>query len=83
MDSAIYFDRELRGVAIKIDDISRDHLLTAEVKPIRRIPPQSLPQPLLRERHFATELFREQELLWLDRLTAYDFAASIHEKIGT
>jgi hypothetical protein len=80
MHFAIYFDREFRCVAIEVDDVSRDHLLTAEVKTIRRISPQSLPEPARRQGHFTAELLCQQKLLRLNDLTAYDLSASIHKK---
>ncbi len=83
MHSTIYLDCEFRRVAAEIDDVSRDNLLTAEVKTMRRISPERPPEPDLRGRHFTAELLREKELLSLQRLTAYDLSAPIHKKIGT
>jgi hypothetical protein len=77
MHSAIYLDREFRSVAIEIDDVSLDDLLTPEVKTVRRIAAQSDPEPSLRNRHFTAELLGEKELLRMNPLTAYDVSVPV------
>jgi len=53
MHGAIELDRQFSCVAIKVSDISFDHLLTAEVKSVQRISAKGLPKTALRWSHFS------------------------------
>ncbi len=58
MHASIELDRKFGGVAIEIDDVSFDHLLTTEVKPVYRISPKRTPENALRDCHFAAQSLR-------------------------
>jgi hypothetical protein len=59
MRTAVEFNREFGGVAIEINDVPSDHLLPTKVKSINRISAKGPPEPALRGRHFAAQLFGE------------------------
>jgi hypothetical protein len=82
MHAAIQLDRQFAGIAIEIDDIFRDRLLTPEMEPVNRVSPNDLPKNALGPGHVVAQSFGKRELLGLNTLDPSYFAAMCHKLIA-
>jgi hypothetical protein len=82
MHTAIELDRQFAGVTIKVSDLSFDHLLSAEVKPVHRVSAKGFQSRRSARSHFTAQSFGEGELIGINVLAARDFAAATHQRVG-
>ena len=82
MHAAVKFDRKPGGIAVEIDDMSSDHLLAAEVKPVHCISPEGLPENALGRSHFVAQSFGERQLVSLNTLDARYFTPLCHRLVA-
>src|SRR5580658_9083816 len=78
MNAAVKFDHKFGGIAVEIDNVLFDDLLTAEVKPVDPVSPKHLPENALGRGHFAPQSLRERQLVRLNTLDAGYFTAVGH-----
>ena len=82
MHATVQLDSKLAVIAIEIDDVSCDHLLTPKMEPVNRVAPKDLPENALGRGHVAAQSFGESELLGLNALDAGYFAAVRHKRVA-
>jgi hypothetical protein len=73
MPATVEFDRHRSTVTVEIRDITGDELLAAEMNP-GQTAPEFLPENLFFRRLILAQFPRASNLLWVDRLAAYDVA---------
>ena len=76
MRVAVYLNSELRGRAIEIGHVSRDYLLSPEVKRIECVLSECVPQDFLLRRHPLAQISCELQLLAGHKLVAGYFHLS-------
>src|ERR1700730_13610527 len=81
MHASVQFDRKLASVAIEIDNVSRDRLLTPEMEPVKPVSTWDFTENALRRGHIAAQSFGERQMLGRNTLDAGYSAAMRHKRL--